>query len=264
MGQGIRKREELAARSPWAATSTRRSHEYPNQSPRSLRSLRLALQSLQPQVRAHASTPVPRAPPSQSARLAARLAGCSTDGTKSSKPAASKAAKKKAKQEQRSRWNRTAYLKLKGETADDMAAAQPAEATPSASAFARTKGGKLRPEGAAVRRAESRAAAPLAKDIVRAGGPEQQAAAIRLALDKEETKEAAKLLGVAGASEHRAAETIVKQISRMLPRATSTKKPRANMRADQAEWVEAVHVAIAPSPEKEATAAKTGSSRRAG
>lgn len=100
-------------------------------------------------------------------------------------------ARKIATKAQRKKWNKTAYTKLTKQVRTPGAAKSPAEATPSEHAFARTKGGKLRPPSA-VRMAESRNVAPIVKDLLRAGGPEQQEAALRKALDKPELKEVAK------------------------------------------------------------------------
>ena len=85
---------------------------------------------------------------------------------------------------QRKEWNRAAYLKVSAAAAAEQESSTPVAST---SAFARTKGGKARP-ASAVAMAQHRKVTPVVLSLLRAGGPEQQAAAVRLALDRPELK----------------------------------------------------------------------------
>eukprot|EP00966_Prymnesium_polylepis_P310011 7162572-Prymnesium_polylepis.1 len=167
-----------------------------------------------------------------------------------------------ASKKQRKEWNRKAYLKATAAAEQECEECEEPSSTPatSASAFARTKGGKVRP-ASAVKMAQSRKVTPVVASLLRAGGPEQQAAAVRLALDRPELDGAAALLGLSGASETTAALDMARQTATMLGRASASDKARGNVCADQREFQAAVHVAIAPSPVKAGTSSQRAQAR---
>ena len=141
----------------------------------------------------------------------------------------SKAPANAKKKEERRQRNRRYVIKKLATKANASAAEEPAAATPTATPFSLTKGGKKRPSDTAERMAKMRATKPCVDRILRAGSTaKEQGAALQAVIDHPSMAAAREQTTAKSSAETEAALSWMKSTATMLERGRGSDKPRSN------------------------------------
>ena len=141
----------------------------------------------------------------------------------------SKAPANAKKQEERRQRNRRYVVKKLATAANASDADEPAAATPTATPFSLTKGGKKRPSDTAERMAKMRATKPCVDRILRAGSTaKEQGAALQAVIDHPSMAAARELTTARSSAETEAALSWIGSTAKMLGRGRGSDKPRSN------------------------------------